>query len=477
VVEPERTALWTLGEIAAVTGGRTEDPSRPVYGISIDSREIAHGDLFVALTAERDGHDFVPAAMALGAAASLVTRKSGGPEIVVGDTLQALQVLGAAARDRATHSRRAAVTGSVGKTSVTQAIAASIALAGPSHASVKSYNNHIGVPLTLARMPRETRLAVFEIGMNHADEITPLSQMVRPHVAVVTRVGPVHVENFPDGVIGVARAKAEIFDGIGPGAIAVLNADDDWFELLRAAALARGAQIRTFGRSQNADARLLSFQVEGNVALVSASLHGEPLSFELVQTGQHWGLNALATLLAVEALGAPRQAALEGLKGLAPLAGRGEATRVRLAQGDVILIDDSYNANPVSMQAALESLGAYAAPGRRIVVLSDMLEISDSAALHASLAAPIEAAGVDAAFLAGSDMKALHDALPASRRGAWRPAAEDLAPLVLEALQPGDVVMVKGSKGSKASLVVEAIKAAGRTTKRDRPKAPIEGAR
>jgi UDP-N-acetylmuramoyl-tripeptide--D-alanyl-D-alanine ligase len=369
------------------------------------------------------------------------------------------------------------VTGSVGKTSVTQAIAAALALAGPSHASVKSYNNHIGVPLTLARMPRDTRLAVFEIGMNHAGEITPLSRMVRPQVAVITLVGPVHVENFPDGEIGVARAKAEIFEGMEPGGIAVLNADDSWFDLLRRAAEARGVEVRTFGRSQDADARLMDFEVRGGRATISARVHSRTLQFDLAQTGQHWGLNALATLLAVEALDAPREAALDALGGFAPLAGRGEETRIPLPQGEIVLIDESYNANPISVRAALATLGAHAASGRRIVVLSDMLEISDGPALHAALAGPIAAANVDAAFLAGPEMKRLHDALPASRQGAWRARAEDLAPVVIEALRPGDVVMVKGSKGSKASVVVDALKAAGRTANSDRANDPIREAR
>jgi len=465
--------LWTSAEIASATGGRAGGAPFEVYGVSIDSREIAPGDLFVALAGERDGHDFAAGAMARGAAASLVARPVSSPVIVVEDPLKALERLGEAARDRAAGARRGAVTGSVGKTGVTQAIAAALALAGPSHASVKSYNNHIGVPLTLARMPRETRRAVFEIGMNHADEITPLSRMVRPDVAVITIVGPVHVENFPDGEIGVARAKAEIFDGMEPGGVAVLNADDRWFDLLSAAAEARGVTVRTFGRHKDADARLLDFQVDRGRATVSARVHGEPLTLHLAQTGQHWGLNALATVLAVEALDAPCEAALDALVGFAPLAGRGEETRLRLPQGEIVLIDESYNANPISMRAALNTLGAHPAKGRRIAVLSDMLEISDSPALHAALAEPIAAAEVDAAFLAGPDMKALDDALPAARRGGWRARAEDLAPVVIEALRPGDVVMVKGSKGSRASVMVEAIKAAGRAAEVDRRNQPV----
>ena len=457
--------LWTSAEIANATGGRVEGAPFQAHGVSIDSREIEPGDLFVALRVERDGHEFADAALARGAAAALVSRPvSSGPFIEVGDTLRALERLGEAARDRATTARRAAVTGSVGKTSVTQAIAAAIALAGPSHASVKSYNNHFGVPLTLARMPRETERAVFEIGMNHAGEITPLSGFVRPHVAVVTVVGPVHVENFPDGEIGVARAKAEIFAGMSAGGVAVLNADDRWFELLSGAARARGLEVRTFGAAEGADARLTGFVAKDGGALVSAVVGGRPVTLRLAQNGRHWGSNALATLLAAEALDTPRQAVVEALARFAPLAGRGEETRLALPQGEVALIDESYNANPVSMRAALATLAARKGRGRRIAVLTDMLELSDSASVHAALAEPLLDADVDLAFLAGPDMKALDEALPAGRRGGWRATADALAPMVVDALRGGDVVMIKGSKGSKASHIVEAIKAAAGET-------------
>jgi UDP-N-acetylmuramoyl-tripeptide--D-alanyl-D-alanine ligase len=452
--------LWSSAEIANVTGGRVDGAPFQAYGVSIDSREIDPGDLFVALQGERDGHDFAEAALARGAAAALASRPVSGPFIAVQDTLRALERLGEAARDRAVLARRAAVTGSVGKTSVTQAIAAAIALAGPSHASVKSYNNHLGVPLTLARMPRETLRAVFEIGMNHAGEITPLSGFVRPHVAVVTVVGPVHVENFPDGEIGVARAKAEIFAGMSLGGVAVLNADDRWFELLAGAAHAQGLEVRTFGMAPGADARLTRVEAKDGGAVVEAVVGGQPVSLDLAQSGRHWGPNALATLLAAEALETPRDAVVEALARFRPLAGRGEETRLALPQGEVVLIDESYNANPVSMRAALSTLAARRSAGRRIAVLTDMLELSDSPAVHAALAQAVLESDVDLAFLAGPDMKALHDVLPDARRGAWRATAEALAPVVVEALEAGDVVMIKGSKGSKASRVVEALKAA-----------------
>ena len=349
----------------------------------------------------------------------------------------------------------------MGKTSVTQAIAASLALAGPSHHSVKSYNNHIGVPLTLARMPRGTERAVFEIGMNHAEEIRPLTKMVQPHVAVVTTVGPAHIENFPDGQIGVARAKAEIFDGLHPGGVAILNADNAWYELLREAALANGAIIETFGRAADCTAQLLAFEGGSGSAIVRASLRGRPIDIPLAQTGAHWGPNALATLLAAEALGAPLDSALHALAGLQALAGRGAETTVRLPSGTITLIDESYNANPISMRAALDTLGARETTGRRIAVLTDMLELgAASTHEHIALAEPILAAKVDQVFLAGPEMKALNDALPAALRGGWRDTTAALAPIVVAALQNGDVVVIKGSNGSKASLVVDSIKAA-----------------
>lgn len=446
-------ALWTSDEIVAAVGGRLEGGAFDVGGVSIDTRSIEAGDLFVALAGVRDGHEFVGQALARGAAGSLVSRTVEGRQVVVGDTLQALERLGAAARERA-GALRCAVTGSVGKTSVTQAIRAGLELAGPAHGSVKSYNNHIGVPLTLARMPRETKRAVFEIGMNHAGEITPLSRMVRPHVAVVTTVGPVHIENFPDGEAGVAKAKAEIFDGLESGGLAVLNADNRWFDLLKAAAQAAGARVASFGAADGADAQLLDFTVEGGRARVTARLHGRELVFPLLQTGFHWGPNAMAVLLALEAMEVDLDVALAALGAFEPLAGRGAEKVV----GGVTVIDESYNANPISMAAAIRSLGARPAKGRRIVALTDMLELGpDAAQFHAAIAADVEAADVDLAFCAGPLMKSFWDALPPTRRGGYAETADALAPLVAQAVEPGDVVMVKGSNGSRAGAVAAAL--------------------
>ena len=451
--------LWTAAEIVAATGGALQGDAFTATGVTFDSREVQQGDLFVALAGERDGHDFIPKAFEMGAAGVLATRPvEGGPAVVVGDTLGALEQLGVASRERAP-ARRAAVTGSVGKTSVTQAIAAALALAGHGHSSVKSFNNHIGVPLTLARMPRDTRRAVFEIGMNHAGEITPLSGFVRPHVAVVTTVGPVHIENFADGEAGVARAKAEIFDGLEPGGAAILNADDKWFDLLSDAAKAKGARILTFGRGEDCDAQLRPPASMGEGSLFSTLLRGQPITIHTLQSGAHWGHNSLAVLLALEELGVPVEIGLQALASYAPLAGRGaESVRV-VPDGAITLIDESYNANPISMRAALATLGGRA--GRRIAVLTDMLELGpDAERMHAELAQAAVDAGVAQVFTAGPMMRALHRALPPERRGAWAESAQALAPDVQAAVRPGDVVMVKGSNGSKASAVIAALKAA-----------------
>ena len=455
--------LWTAQEIAAATGGRLEGGDFDVCGITYNSREIGPGELFLALKGARDGHEFAAAAFAAGASGALVEHAvEGGPFVVTADTLHALEAMGAAARDRAPHVRRGAVTGSVGKTSVTQAIKAGLDLAGPAHASIKSYNNHIGVPLTLARMPASVERAVFEIGMNAPGEIGPLSKMVQPHAACVTTVGPVHIEGFSDGETGVAREKSAIFQGLGPGGVAVINGDNPWVDLLREAALRAGARIAQFGSGPEQDARLLDFVPGPDGARVTAEIRGRTHAFSLKQSGFHWGLNSLAVILMLEALDVPVETAFAALAEFQPLAGRGETRKVRLPGGAFTLIDESYNANPLSMRAGFLSLGAKPVEqgGRRTVVLTDMLELGDqSQALHAGLAEAIDAAGLDVVHAAGAQMRYLYDALPTSRRGVWTETAADLAARANELAGPGDIVMVKGSNGSKASLVARALAA------------------
>jgi UDP-N-acetylmuramoyl-tripeptide--D-alanyl-D-alanine ligase len=383
---------------------------------------------------------------------------------MVADTFQALEALGVAARERAPQVRRGAVTGSVGKTSVTQAIKAGLDLAGPAHASIKSYNNHIGVPLTLARMPRSTARAVFEIGMNAPGEIAPLSRMVRPHAACVTTVGPVHIEAFANGEAGVAAEKAAIFEGLAPDGVAVLNGEVDFAVVLDAAARKAGARLATFGTAAGHDARLLDFRPVDRGARVKAEIYGRPVDFVLGQSGFHWGLNSLCVLLMLDALDVPLETGLAALADFEPLAGRGQIAVIHASGGAFTLIDESYNANPLSMAAGFRSLGArpVADGARRIVVLTDMLELGErSRALHEGLAAPIAAAGLDLVHTAGPEMKRLHDALPPARRGLWRETAAELAAEAASLVAPGDVVMVKGSNGSKASLVAEALAALG----------------
>jgi len=458
-----RRSLWTAANLAKATGGRASRAFQ-AHGVSIDTRSLEPGDLFIALGGARDGHEFVAQAMASGAAGVLASRPVDAPHVLVPDTFLALQALGIAARERAAQARRAAITGSVGKTSVTQAVAAGLARAGRAHTSVKSYNNHIGVPLTLARMPADTERAVFEIGMNHADEITPLSGMVRPHVVAITTVGPVHVENFPDGETGVARAKAEIFDGTAQGAVAVLNADNRWFGCLSARARARGLVVRSFGRAEGADARLTDFGVEAGRGVIRGEVDGHPVDLTLSQTGAHWGLNAMAVLLLLEAMDVSQQDGLAALSDFQALPGRGAESLIRSHMGDFTLIDESYNANPISMAATIGSLGVRRAPGRRILALTDMLELGDEATrFHADLARPIADAGIDLVFCAGSLMKSLWDALPSTRRGGYAMEASELAPMISATVGQGDLVMVKGSNGSRAGLVAGALRALDRS--------------
>ena len=457
--------LWTSAEIEKATGGRLSGQPFEVSGITYNSREIVPGDLFMALKGARDGHDFAASAFAAGAAGAITDHPvEGGPSVIVADTLRALEALGAASRHRSPHVRRGAVTGSVGKTSVTQAIKAGLDLAGPAHASIKSYNNHIGVPLTLARMPRTVERAVFEIGMNAPGEIAPLSKMVQPHAACVTTVGPVHIEAFAEGEAGVAAEKAAIFEGLAPGGVAVLNGDVGFATVLDAAARKAGARRLTFGADARHDARLLDFVPGPDGARVKAEFRGRPLDFTLRQSGFHWGLNSLCVLLMLDALDVPLETGLAALADFEPLAGRGQIAVVQTPGGAFTLIDESYNANPLSMAAGFRSLGAkpVGPRGRRVAVLTDMLELGDqSRTLHEGLAAPIAAAGLDLVHTAGPEMKRLHDALPPARRGLWRGTAAELAAEAADLVAPGDIVMVKGSNGSKASLVAKALAALG----------------
>ena len=460
--------LWTGLGLVAPLGARVSGPvPAGVGGISIDTRSLQSGDLFFAITGDRtDGHAYVAAAFAGGAAAAVVDEAHAdalrglGPLYVVHDVLASLNRLGAAARAR-TAAKVVAVTGSVGKTSTKEALRLALTPSGPVHASVASYNNHWGVPLTLARMPKATRFAVAEIGMNHSGEITPLAASVRPHVAIVTTVAPVHLEFFPS-MEAIADAKAEIFSGLEPGGTAIINRDNPHFERLEEAARRSPAgRVLSFGSYADADARLVDFKPAATHGMVDAVIAGRALSFRLGAPGRHLAENALAVLLAVHALGADLEGAAGALAFFQAQQGRGERIAVKTPEGPFTLLDESYNANPASMRAAL-ALGGTLQPtgaGRRIAVLGDMLELGHQApSLHAALAEDVTANGFDLVFAAGPMMKSLANALSSRLAVEWRPRAADIAADVLDAVRAGDVVVVKGSNGSRMGPIVAALK-------------------
>ncbi|WP_027068151.1 UDP-N-acetylmuramoyl-tripeptide--D-alanyl-D-alanine ligase [Euryhalocaulis caribicus] len=450
--------LWRAEDAAAATGGRLTGGPWVANGVSIDTREIKADDLFVALKDQRDGHEFVASAFGNGASAALVERESGaGPELVVDDTLQALRNLGAAARERS-DARRVAVTGSVGKTSVKEALAAVFAKAGRAHASARSFNNHWGAPLTLARMPADTRRAVFELGMNHAGELTDLSGLVKPHIAAITRIGEAHI-GFFKSIEAIADAKAEIFSGLEADGVAVINADDPQSGRLRAAAGDR--RIVTFGRAADADARILDYSSGDTGGEGEIAVFGETVKFQIPIPGAHWAENAACVFACAAMADIDARTTAAALSAFQAPAGRGGVIQASADGKSFTLIDDSYNANPVSMRAALAALGGRQpeGEGRRIAVLGEMLELGDDAAdYHARLAGPIAAAGVDLVFVSGELMGALWDALPASARGGRYASGGEVSDALRGAIRPGDVVLVKGSNASGMSRVAAALK-------------------
>ncbi|MEM1382260.1 MAG: UDP-N-acetylmuramoylalanyl-D-glutamyl-2,6-diaminopimelate--D-alanyl-D-alanine ligase [Pseudomonadota bacterium] len=466
--------LWTAADLTAATRGRVEGAWQSVTGVSIDTRSLAPGELFVALEGEnRDGHAFVADALAKGAGAALVTRRpedvaADAPLLVVGDTLAGLQAIGRAGRDRAT-AKVVAVTGSVGKTSTKEMLRQILATAGTVHAAEKSFNNHWGVPLTLARMPPDADFAVIEIGMNHPGEITPLSRMARPHVAVVTTVEAVHLEHF-NSVAEIADAKAEIFQGLDPGGTAVLPADNPYFG--RLSALTGGANQIRFG--QTGDFRLLSAKVAGEATVIRAEVGDAPLSFKLGAPGAHFAGNALAALAAAVEVGADLARCAVALCQWKAAEGRGSRWEILLGpaglDGKLSLIDESYNANPASMRAALAVLATApvtddigrVARGRRIAFLGDMLELGpQEKEFHAGLADLAEIEDIDLIHCCGPRMRSLWHALPTERRGEWCEDSEKLASLTRRLVDAGDVCMVKGSLGARMICVVDAVKSLG----------------
>ncbi len=464
--------LWSSEDAAAATGGRATAPWEAT-GVSIDTRTLRPGDLFVALEAQRDGHGFVAQALEKGAAAALVAHRpegvpEGAPLLVVPEVQAALEALGRAGRARA-RARVCAVTGSVGKTSTKEMLRAALAPQGKVHAAEASYNNHWGVPLTLARMPADSDWAVVEIGMNHPGEIAPLARQARPHVVVVTTVGAAHLEAF-DSLAGIAQEKASICEGLEPGGTAVLNGDLPETPILLAAAERAGAKVVTFGTARGLHHRLLDARVGGGATVGRARAWRTRVHLKVGTEGAHFALNALAALAAAQALGADRALALNGLAAWTPPRGRGGRERVAWGEGDLLLLDDAFNANPTSMAAGLAVLAASAPEdgagrvrrGRRVAILGDMLELgADEAALHARVAQDPGLRRVHCVHCVGPRMRALHAALPPERRGRWAETPEALLPDLPRLLDAGDVVLVKGSKGSRVSLVVDAIRRIG----------------
>jgi UDP-N-acetylmuramoyl-tripeptide--D-alanyl-D-alanine ligase len=461
------TSLWTIDDMTtAMRAEKSGTLPGEAGGISIDSRTLGKGDAFFAIQGEnRDGHDFVEAALKAGAGLAVVAREShsrsspDAPLLAVDDALQGLRDLARAARARS-QAKIIAVTGSVGKTGTKEALRLALGADGETHASAASYNNHWGVPLSLARMPASAKYAVFEIGMNHAGEITPLTQLARPHVAIITTIEPVHLEYF--GTLEkIADAKAEIFSGVEPGGAAVLNRDNAQYARLAAAAKTAGiARIVSFGEDAKADARLLRHSLQAESSTVEARIFGTDVTYKLGAPGLHLVFNSLAVLAAAALAGADLALAALALNGLKAAPGRGTRVHLTMPGGSALLIDESYNANPASMAAAIALLGqAQLGPnGRRIAVLGDMLELGgEGPAMHRHLVKPIEAAKVDLVFCSGPQMRALWEALPSNHRGGYADSAAALEPSVLAAIRDGDAVMVKGSLGSKMAPIVKAL--------------------
>ena len=459
--------LWTSDALAAAMRAETRGTlPAAVTGISIDSRTIAPGEAYFAIKGDvHDGHAFVDAALKAGAALAVVESAqrdkfaADAQLLIVDDVLDGLRDLARASRERLS-AQVIAVTGSVGKTSTKEALRSVLAAQGKTHASVASFNNHWGVPLSLARCPADVRFAIFEIGMNHAGEIEPLVKMVRPHVAIITTVEPVHLEFF-SGVEAIADAKAEIFEGVEPGGAVVLNRDNAQFARLQKRAKKLGiAKIVTFGADKKADARLLDIALHPACSAIHAKILGHELTYKLAMPGRHMAMNSLAVLAAASLAGADLALAGIALSQAQPAAGRGVRHALTVPNGEATLIDESYNANPASMAAALNVLGQakIGGQGRRIAVLGDMLELGPtSAKLHRGLADAVQANGIDMIFCCGPLMRHLWDALSSGRRGGYAEGSAALESQVVGAIRAGDVIMVKGSLGSRMKVIVTAL--------------------
>ena len=452
------SALWTADEIAKATGG-TASARFEVTGVTFDSREVGPGDLFVAMPGTvHDGHKFVDAAFAAGAAGVIVSQPVSGPHVLVSDTFAALQALGRASRERS-RATIIGVTGSVGKTSTKEALYAALDRNRPGkvHRSVKSYNNHTGVPLSLARMPRDAEFAVLEMGMNNKGEIAALTRQVRPHVAVITSIAPAHIENL-GSMEAIADAKAEIFQGLEQGGVAIVPNDTPHRDRLVKAARRHAERIITFGGGDADVHAVHAVTAEGGGSLISAALLERELTFTISQRGEHWVSNSLAVLAAIEAVGADVAVAGLALADLGGLKGRGERHLVEIDGGEVLLIDESYNANPASMAATLKSLGAESEAARRIAVLGPMRELGEhSAALHAALAPAVLDAHVDELILIGEEMRPLAEQVVGKVSLDLVDSVDEAIDGLLAKLHPGDAVLVKASNSVGLAKLVDRV--------------------
>lgn len=470
-------SLWTAPDTAKATKGRAIG-DWSVDGISIDTRTIEAGDLFVALAAARDGHDFVAQALEKGAGAALVTHIPDGvsedaPLLIVDNVLSALEDLGRAGRAR-TQARVVAITGSVGKTSTKEMLRDVLSEQGRTHASVASYNNHWGVPLTLASMPKDTEFAIIEIGMNHPGEIAPLAKMARPHVALVTTVAAAHMEAF-ENIEGIAAEKAAIMEGLEPNGLAVLNADIETASVLKTIADQHGISAVWFGKTAS-EYTLETTLLSGNTTVVEATNRGAPFLFKVQTAGQHFAMNGLGALACAQALGADLALAAQAIAKWTPFTGRGAREIIALDAADtrmtLELIDDAYNANPTSLSAALDVLTAAevthdigrVSKGRRIAYLGDMKELGHTEiALHKEVASLPSTLEIDMIHCVGPLMRHCYDALPDAKRGHWTQTSAEMTQYVGRELDAGDVVLVKGSLSMGLARVVDAVRKLGHT--------------
>ena len=444
--------LWTAADIAKATGGKAS-ADWSVSGVSIDSRSLQEGDLFVPLKDARDGHEFIPMAQDNGAAGVLTEKDMSGNAVKVDDTFQALRALGKEGVERS-QALRIAVTGSVGKTSVKEALAHMFGAFAPTHKSLKSYNNHWGVPLTMARMPQDTKYGIFEMGMNHAGELSELSKLLRPDIALITNVAGAHLAHF-DNVEAIADAKAEIIDGLRNNGTLVLNADNPYTpQILKKA---EGKKVITFGHSNDCDITIVTSQTHEHGSNTRLRINAQQIDVTLLVPGEHWIANGAACMAVAYAAGLDLRKAAMALRGVRAEIGRGATDTLVIDGKSITLIDESYNANPASMEAAINVLSVK--PGRRIAVLGDMFELGkDEIDMHAALSKPLEEAGVARVIVTGECMRALKGALPRAMRGAWVRDWEAALEALKQELEDGDVVLVKGSNGVGLGKLVTALK-------------------